>query len=296
MQSIDLNLLVALHALIEEQSVTRAAERMRVSAPAMSRTLGRLRRITGDPLLVRAGRGLVRTEHALAITAEVRQAVDLAQSVLRPAGVADPSRLERVFTIRASDAFIGSFGGSLIAHLQQQAPLVSLRFAGEGTESAAELRDGQVDLDVGAVHDLDDGLDSEVLRTEHLSGVVRRGHPLTEGEVTPERLCEFGHLAVSRRGSRRGPVDAELRRHGLERRVFATVPDFYPALAIVSGTDLVTFAPTAMIATARITGLASISLPFGLPPIDIAQTWHRRYAFDHTHQWLRMNVRRICSA
>ena len=290
-----LSLLVSLNALLEEQSVTRAAERTHVSTPTMSRTLGRLRRITGDPLLVRAGRSLVLTEHALAIAPDVRSAVELGASVFRSPGAVDPTLLDRVFTLRASDAFTGSFGGPLLAHLQAQAPLVSIRFAAEGTESAAELRDGHVDLDLGAVHQLDDGLESEVLRTELVSGVVCSGHPLTKGKVTAERLCEFGHLAVSRRGHRRGPVDVELGRFGLERRVVATVPDLYPALAIVSSTDLVTFAPTAILDMGRIAGLSGIHVPLDLPPIEVAQTWHRRFTHDPAHQWLRSSIREVCA-
>jgi len=290
-----MSLLVALNALLEEQSVTRAAERTHVSTPTMSRTLGRLRRITGDPLLVRAGRTFVPTEHALDIAPDVRSAVELAASVFRLPGTVDSSQLDRVFTLRASDAFIGSFGGPLVAHVQTRAPLVSIRFAGEGTESAAELRDGHVDLDLGAVHDLDDGLESEVLRIELLSGIVRSGHPLTNGKVTAQRICGFGHLAVSRRGRRHGPVDVQLGELGLERRVVATVPDFYPALAIVSSTDLVTFAPTAIVDMGRIAGLSTFPVPFELPPIEVAQTWHRRYAHDPAHQWLRTCVREVCA-
>jgi DNA-binding transcriptional LysR family regulator len=295
MQPEDMGLLVALNALLEEQSVTRAAERTHVSTPTMSRTLGRLRRITGDPLLVRAGRSFVPTEHALAIAPDVRSAVDLGVSVFRAPGTVDSSQLDRVFTLRASDAFIGSFGGRLVAHLQARAPLVSIRFVGEGTESTAELRDGHVDLDLGAVHELDDGLESDVLRIEFLSGIVRSGHPLTKGKVTARRICAFGHLAVSRRGRGHGPVDDQLGQLGLERRVVATVPDFYPALAIVSSTDLVTFAPTAIVDMGRIAGLSIIPTPFDLPPIEVAQTWHRRYTHDPAHQWLRTSVREVCA-
>ena len=296
MQPDDLRLLVALNALLEERSVTRAAERTQVSTPTMSRTLGRLRRVTGDPLLVRAGRSLVLTEHAVAIAPDVRRAVELGVSVFRSPGSVDSSRLDRSFTLRASDALIGSFGGALVAHMQDQAPLVSIRFAGEGAERAAELRDGHVDLDLGAVHELDDGLESEVLRTEPLSGVVRSGHPLTTGRVTVQRLCAFGHLAVSRRGRRYGPVDVQLGQLGQERRVVATVPDFYPALAIVAATDLVTFAPTAIVGNGRIGGVSTITAPLDLPPIEIAQTWHRRFTHDPAHQWLRATVREVLTA
>jgi len=292
----DLSLLVALNALLEEQSVTRAAERTHVSTPTMSRTLGKLRRITGDPLLVRAGRTLVPTEHAVAIAPDVRRAVELGAAAFRPPGTVDSTQLDRVFTLRASDALIGAFGGLLVAHLQTEAPKVSIRFAGEGTESMAELRDGHVDLDLGVVHTLDDGLESEILRTEFLSGVVRSGHPLTKGRVTARRLGAFGHLAVSRRGFRHGPVDVQLDRLGQERRVVATVPDFYPALAIVAATDLVTFAPAAIVGHGGISGLSTIALPFELPPIEVAQTWHRRFTHDPAHQWLRETIREVCGS
>lgn len=98
-------------------------------------------------------------------------------------------------------------------------------------------------------------------RTEHLSGVVRAGHPLAAGPVTPERRCEFDHLAVSRRGRARGPIDVELRRRGLEPRVIAIVPEFYPALAVVAATDPVAFASTAIVDTGWISGAVAVPPP-----------------------------------
>src|SRR5215470_15377474 len=124
----DLNLLVTLDVLLAEGSVARAAERLRLSPSAMSRALARLRTTTGDPLLVRAGRGLVPTRRALELRAQVGQLVQDSEAVLRPADALDLARLERTFTVRSSEGFVETFGPRLIARIGDAAPGVRLRF------------------------------------------------------------------------------------------------------------------------------------------------------------------------
>src|SRR3954452_23688646 len=124
----DLNLLVTLDVLLAEGSVARAAQRLRLSPSAMSRALARLREATGDPLLVRAGRGLVPTPRALVLRDRVSQLVREVEAVLSPADALDLSRLSRTFTLRTSDGFVESFGARLIAHVEAQAPGVRLFF------------------------------------------------------------------------------------------------------------------------------------------------------------------------
>src|SRR5438477_4060182 len=140
----DLNLLATLDVLLAEGSVARAAERLRLSPSAMSRALARLRETTGDPLLVRAGRGLVPTSRALELRERVRELVHDAEAALRPAERLDLARLARTFTLRTRDGFVESFGPALIARVSEEAPGVKLRFVPKPDKDSAPLRDGTV--------------------------------------------------------------------------------------------------------------------------------------------------------
>src|SRR5918993_3228570 len=147
----DLNLLVTLDVLLAEGSVAAAARRMRLSPSAMSRTLARLRETTGDPLLVRAGRGLVPTPRALELRERVSQLVQDAEAVLRPAEMLNLEQLVRTFTLRTSEGFVENFGPDLIARVGEEAPGVRLRFVQNPNKDSASLRDGTVDLETGVV-------------------------------------------------------------------------------------------------------------------------------------------------
>ncbi len=147
----DLNLLVTLDVLLAEGSVARAAQRLRLSPSAMSRALARLRETTGDPLLVRAGRGLVPTPRALELRERVGQLVQDAEAVLRPAEKLDLKQLVRTFTLRTSEGFVENFGPDLIARVGKEAPGVRLRFVQKPDKDSAPLRDGTVDLETGVV-------------------------------------------------------------------------------------------------------------------------------------------------
>src|SRR4051794_26512697 len=147
----DLNLLVTLDVLLAEGSVARAAQRLRLSPSAMSRALARLRATTGDPLLVRAGRGLVPTPRAIELRERVRQLVQDCEAVLRPAEKLDLERLVRTFTLRTSEGFVENFGPELIARVSEAAPGVRLRFVQKLDKDSAALRDATVDLETGVV-------------------------------------------------------------------------------------------------------------------------------------------------
>ena len=147
----DLNLLVTLDVLLSEGSVAGAARRLQLSPSAMSRALARLREVTGDPLLVRAGRGLVPTPRAIELRAQVGTVVDSATAILRPAEKLDLARLERRFVLRTSEGFVETFGPGLIAKVHQDAPGVLLQFVAKPDKDSAPLREGEVDLETGVI-------------------------------------------------------------------------------------------------------------------------------------------------
>ena len=289
----DLNMLITLDALLAEGSVAGAARRLRLSPSAMSRALARLREATGDPLLVRAGRGLVPTPRALDLRDRVRHLVQEAEAALRPADTLDVGQLTRTFTLRTSDGFVESYGAALLTRVAGEAPDVRIRFLAKPDKDSGPLRDGSVDLETGVVvKDSGPELRTQSLFHDRFIGVVRPGHPLTTGEITPARFAAGRHVLVSRRGDDRGLVDEALERLGLRRSVVATVGGFGAALALVRGTDLIVSVPERHSAGLR-AGLHGFALPFPAPEVTVSLIWHPRLDADPAHRWLRGCVRDV---
>ncbi|GAQ51593.1 LysR family transcriptional regulator [Streptomyces acidiscabies] len=290
-QSVDLNLLVALDVLLEERSVQGAARRLHLSEPAMSRTLGRIRTALGDPVLVRAGRRMVPTPRALAVRAEVSTVVERARAVFTPADT-DLRTVVRTFSILGHDAIAAAHGPALLARAAAEAPGIRLRFLSESHLDAPFLREGTADLEVGVVDSTSPEVRTELLAEDRMVGVVRAGHPLLEGELTPERFAvEADHLTVSRRGKLHGPVDAALAELGLQRRVVVSVGSLPASLFVLRDTDLVGLNTGWGLSLARTLGLVHFEVPLPLPPLRLGMAWHPRYDADPAHAWLRGLVR-----
>lgn len=290
--NLDMNLVVALDALLQERSVGGAAQRMHTSAPAMSRTLARLRRLLDDPVLVRAGRVMVPTPRALALQAPVHVLVTQARTIFTPPDAPDPATLSRVFAIQSGDGLFSQIGARLLTTIRREAPSVTLRFVGESHEDTHSLRDGTVDIEIGQVRPTEPEIVVEHLLDDRFVGVVRSGHPLTRGRVTPRRFAAAEHVVFSRRGRLHGPVDDLLAEHGLARRVVASAPSPAGGLVLIQRTDLVGMLPERVGADALDTfGLVSFSIPLALPPLSLAMAWHPRNDADGGHRWLRDRVR-----
>jgi len=296
MPTSDLNLLVTLNVLLDEGSVARAARRLRLSPSAMSRALARLRETTGDPLLVRAGRGLVPTPRALELRAPVSQLVQDAQAVLRPAQQLELKALTRTFTLRSSEGFVENFGPLLIARIAAQAPGVRLRFVQKSDKSSAPLRDGSVDLETGVVGPATaPELRVQALFRDRFIGVVRLGHALSLGKITALRYATGSHVAVSRQGLVQGPIDEALKALGLERAIATIVGGFATSLALARASDLIASVPERHTGNLR-AGMHSFPLPIATPQITVSLHWHPRMDSDPAHRWLRGCVREACAA
>jgi len=292
----DLNLLVTLDVLLAEGSVARAARRLRLSPSAMSRALARLRETTGDPLLVRAGRGLVPTPRALELRERVSQLVQDAEAVLRPAEKLKLKHLVRTFTLRTSEGFVENFGPDLIARVREQAPGVRLCFVQKQDKDSTSLRDGSVDLQTGVVGKATaPELRMQALFRDRFIGVVRMGHPLSQGEITPARYAAGRHIFVSRRGLDRGPIDEALNPLGLEREIVMIVAGFSTALALARASDLIASVPERHTGHLR-AGMHSFSLPVATKEITVSLLWHPRLDSDPAHRWLRGHVKDVCAA
>lgn len=294
MQFPDLNLLVTLDVLLSEGSVTRAAKRLQLSPSAMSRALARLRDVTGDPLLVRAGRELVPTPRALELRDQVGRLVQDAQGVLRPVEALDPRRLQRSFTLRTSEGFVESFGPALIERLAAEAPGVQLRFVQKPDKDSKPLRDGLIDLETGVVEgDTGPELRTLVLFRDRYVGVVRPGHVLAAGAMTPARYGAERHVAVSRDALAKGLIDDALARDGVTRNVAIVVGGFATAIALARLSGLVATVPERHTQGLR-EGLVSFELPMAVPAFSVSLLWHPRMEADPAHRWLRGRVREAC--
>jgi DNA-binding transcriptional LysR family regulator len=292
---VDLNLLTGLDALLEQRSVQDAAAQLHLSPPAVSRTLGRLRAATGDALLVRNGREMVPTPHALALRDEVHELVQRAAAILEPARELDLAHLERTFTVRANDILLAAFAPGLLQVITRDAGGVALRLLGENPEDDKNLSRGEVDLDAGSLPDRSASIASHVVGTDEMALVVRAGHPLAAAALTLEAFADATHIVVSRRGRLHGPVDAILEARGLHRRVAAALPSFAAALAILESSDTVCVLPRRLGVPAS-RPLVPLALPFPLRSVPAVLTWHRRHDTDPAHRWLRETIASILAA
>jgi DNA-binding transcriptional LysR family regulator len=290
----DFNLLVTLDVLLKEGSVAGAARRLNLSPSAMSRALARLRDVTGDPLLVRAGRNLVPTPRAIELRDQVGSLVDSANAVLRPAEKLDLSKLNRRFVLRTSEGFAETFGATLLARISQQAPGVTLQFLTKTDKESTPLREGEVDLETGVI----DTQTAPELRAlplfeDRWVGVVNSAHPFAGTSVSASQFAAGNHISVVRRGLHSNDVDEAFRSVGLERRVATIVNGFSSAIALARDSDLIATVPE------RHTegvwkGMHAFPLPIDIAPFTISMLWHPRMDRDLAHRWFRTSVRDAC--
>jgi len=302
MKTMDLNLLTALDALLRECSVTGAARQLGLSTSAMSRTLTRLRRSTGDPLLVRAGRGLVPTPHAAALRDRVRSLTDEARIVLRPAMTnLDLASLDSTFTIRASESFMEMLSGAVVASITKAAPHVRLRFAAKPDRDPSLLRAGLIDLEIGKRAMSAPEMRTQFLFRDKYVGVARIGHPLLAGgDVTPKRYAACSHVVASQLGDFSGPVDNALEELELRRAVRVVVPGYPDAMRVAGSSDLIALVPRSSLGNALVkdraaaAGVRSFEIPVRMPDIHISAMWHPRLDADPAQRWFREKVIAAC--
>jgi DNA-binding transcriptional LysR family regulator len=290
----DLNLLHTLDVLLSEGSVAGAARRLGLSPSAMSRALTRLRTVTGDPLLVRAGRSLVPTPRAVRMREQVRELVQEAHMLLRPADGLNLSLVERSFTLRTSDGFTETFGPPLISSVSGEAPGVRLRFIRKLDKASGGLRNGSVDIETGLVEGtVGPEVRAQALFEDRYVGVVRADHPLAGRTVTPALYVQYNHVVAWREGLNVRRIDDALAGAGLRREVVTTVDGFAAALALARGSGLIATVPHNHTLGLR-QGMHAFPLPFPVEPITISLLWHPRMDGDPAHRWLRGCIREAC--
>jgi DNA-binding transcriptional LysR family regulator len=289
---VDLNLLAVLDALLQECSVTKAADRLGSSPAAVSRKLATLRRKVGDPLLVRAGQEMIPTPRALELQGTVRALIEDSEAVFAPSLGLDIATLQRTFTVQASELLQAGMAASLISRVRSVAPGVGVVFLNESVEDTSALRDGLVDVELGVLGHLDPEIRTEQLTTQPLFGAARNDHPLFDGPIDARRFAEADHIGVSRKGKRHGPIDKALAEQGLRRTVAVVVPSHTVGMMLARASDLVclTFAGD-LTDTVAALGLRTFALPVEVPLVQIGMAWHPKHDADHAHRWFREQIR-----
>jgi LysR family nod box-dependent transcriptional activator len=297
--AIDLNLLVALDALLSERSVTRAARRVGLSQPGMSNALGRLRRLLGDPLLVRRGAEMVPTTRALALAGPVHDALELIRIAVAAPAAFDPAAERRTFRLSCSDYSVLMLVGPLLRVLAAEAPAVTVEVIPRLAAAPRALAAGEVDLVVEPAEIMGEvELCSLGLWEDGWACCVWAGNARVGRRLTLARYLELGHLMYSMGGPGQ-PValpDRHLERLGLRRRVEASVESFLLAPFLLAGTELVALVPRrAEPFLRRIGEIRILPSPVALPLLREVLWWHPRASADPGHAWLRARIAEVSS-
>ncbi len=289
----DLNLLRALDALILERNVSRAAERIELSQPAMSNALRRLRTLLDDQLLVRSGNQMVPTPRALDIHPVVRNALNELGNALFGTADFDPRNHSAPITIATTDGDISKFGANLHRQMRDAGVKAPLRFINlDPSYAQTLLESGAVALAVGAIDMAPDTLQQMRLDDETFCCVMRNDHPLAEGKLSLENYLAAEHILVAPMGGApRGMIDSLLERQGHARRIALVVPSFLAALELIRNTDLFATLPVKVVRRWSNTANLHIVKPDYLrTSIRIRAFWHERFGKSPFHVWLRREL------
>lgn len=293
----DLRLFAALEVLITERHVSRAAERFGVSQPAMSALLARLRRLFGDPLLVRTREGMVPTGRGLRLAGEAAAIVERARRLGTDHAGFEPAKVSRVFRLVATDYVLMLVMPAIQAALEKEAPGLAIEARPPNPRRLLDmLASGQVDLGIGYLADPPQGLRRRLLFRERSVCIARKHHPTVRGRLTLSQYREAPHVRISPGGAGHYArlVEAALVGLHIHRQGGVTVPNFLVAPAIVSRSDLLATVPARVAEMyRRPLELQVLEPPVPLPPLDVSLYWHEAAQRDPLHRWMRDLVLRV---
>ncbi len=298
--TLDLNLLRVFDAVMTEQNLTRAANRLAMTQPAVSNAVKRLRDALGDELLIRTAHGVKPTARAESLWPAVRRALADLEEAVAPRSF-ELAKANATFRMAMADATAGLLLPPLVRLIEGEAPGIDIRMVPLTTrEPRPMLLRGDIDLAIGffpgVVAQLQGSTETPIrherLYAGHYVCVMRKNHPLAEQELTLDRYCDANHLLVSFSGRARGLVDDALVSLSRERRILLTVNQFFTAGKVVAASDLLMVIPYHLIdATGMSEQLIQKKLPFPLPDVHIDMLWHERDARSPGHRWLREQLR-----
>ena len=306
-RTLDLNLLRVFDVVMAERNLTRAAERLSITQPAVSNALKRLKESVGEDLLTRAPGGVKPTPRAVALWPEVRTALGYLRAALSPESF-NPQTDATSFRIAMADATAAMFMPPLVSHIEDSQALANVRVLPLATRDPSVLLErGDADLAVGYFPETLAGLHSQesdsplrharLLDSEYVC-VMREGHPLAaEGELTLDAYCAAQHLLVNFGGRAHGLADQALATLGRQRRVVLTVNQYFTAGRVVANSNLLTVLPAFYVdSTGYREQVVTRPLPFELTGLHVAMLWHQRHDRVSSHQWLRARLLEAAAA
>lgn len=288
----DLNLLRVFDAVMDTGSVSEAAARLHLSVPATSRALGRLRRAMGDPILVRAGRGLTPTPFAQRTAGRVKQLLENAADLLDDSADDCPERWRRTFTVRVNDGLAPVLVPRLLTRMAIDTPLMGMRVLTDDSDHTDELCCGTIDLDIGVSAEPAPDVRVQPLYADGSCAVVASSSTLGRAaNLTPDRLCAYPHVTTARGRADRLLTEA-LREAGRARRVIAEVPSYAISVLLALEDDVIAIVPRLLATHLRDQGLAIRvhDVPLALPELTVELRWHQRLDTDPPTQWLRQAI------
>lgn len=294
---LDLNLLPPLEALLRHRNVTRAAQDVGLSQPAMSRALSRLRDLTGDPLLVRTRGKFSLTPKAERLAAQLVPALDHVKGVFTEPTF-DPSSTKRVIRIAGVDTQTVLYAPPLMARLAREAPGIDVRFESPGTDIVARMEQGTLDFAFAlSTTPLPPGAMSMPVARDRLALVMRAKHPRATKRWRIADYAAVDHVGVAIFGDGQSEIDGMLAGHGIKRRIALVTPHFTAALAAVATTDMVTtLSRTFAERFKRAMNLTLREPPFPGAEMTITLVWSHVRAGDPLLTWLRAIIRDVAGA
>jgi len=300
--TLDLNLLRIFDTVMIEQNLTRAADKLAMTQPAVSNALKRLRHAFNDELLIRTAYGVKPTPRAESIWPAIRQALGELESAIAPA-TADPMNFSASFRMAMADSTAAYWMPHLIREIESKAPGINARMVPLVTrDPRSMLLHGDIDIAVGffpgVVFQLAGGQSASNSPIRHNSlytgryvCVMRKDHPMAHQPLTLKSYCDAHHLLVSFSGRPHGLIDEILAPMNLQRRILLTVNQFFTAGRVVANSDLITVLPQHLISSTGVEQqLIWKELPIETPAVNVDMLWHERDAKNPAHKWLRNNL------
>jgi DNA-binding transcriptional LysR family regulator len=289
---VDLNLLVAFDALVAERSVSRAAEKLGVTQPAVSHALKRLRYLFKDDLLTRGPNGMQPTGRALSLHPGVQSVLADIRSIVSTGNVFDPATTSRAFRLSMSDAMSVEALPFIVRRIRRDAPSIDLVVSTSGPqESCRRIADDEIDLAIGVFPHVPKELRSRELYRDILICVAdKRNKRLKNGRMELQAYLDSPHVTVARNRDTGIQVDEILDSMGIQRRIVVAVPHYLSIPSLIRGTDLVAHTRRRLLSVFRMSAdlvVFPVPLPMKVPELEFIQIWHKRYEGDPGHRWLR---------
>lgn len=287
----DMRLLAVFDEVYKTRSVTRAAENLDIPQTSVSLALARMRRQFNDPLFVRTAEGMVPTPHAADLLGPLRQALELLRVATRRQVVFDAGSSIRHFRICMTDVSHLEFLPRLIHRVAQVAPSIHIEVLRIGPDTRRFLENGEADLAVGYMPELEAGFYQQLLFEQGFSCVVRKDHPRVGKRMTATLFKREKHVAITAPGTGHDLLQQQLKRLGVERRLALSLPTLPGLGNLLAQSDLVATVPERV--AQMLVGIAAVKLlapPFELPAFAIKQHWHERFHLDPANRWLRSMI------